>query len=96
MQVFVRENNVDPEIACNVADYPTQLAFVAAGLAAAMIPRLGRDPVPAGVRMLATRPVVRRKIYVAWRTEAAGPAVDACVEALRAAAERFSEDRLAS
>ncbi|MBD2892677.1 LysR substrate-binding domain-containing protein [Spirillospora sp. NPDC000708] len=92
----LREHNVDPDIACNVADYPTQLAFVAAGLAAAMIPRLGRDPVPAGVRMLATRPVVRRKIYVAWRTGAAGPAVEACVEALRAAAERFTEDRLAS
>ncbi|MEU9020461.1 LysR substrate-binding domain-containing protein [Actinomadura sp. NPDC048394] len=92
----LREHNVEPEIACSVADYPTQLAFVAAGLAAALIPRLGRDPVPAGVRMLATRPVVRRKIYVAWRTEAAGPAVDACVEALRAAAEHFMEDRLAS
>jgi DNA-binding transcriptional LysR family regulator len=89
----LREHNADPEIACNVADYATQLAFVAAGLAAALIPRLGRDPVPAGVRMLATRPVVRRKIYVAWRTAAEGPAVEACVEALRAAAEGFMEER---
>ncbi|WP_173100888.1 LysR family transcriptional regulator [Actinomadura verrucosospora] len=88
----LREHNAEPEIVCNVADYPTQLAFVAAGLAAALIPRLGRDPVPAGVRMLATRPAVRRRIYVAWRTEAAGPAVDACVEALRAASEHFMED----
>ncbi|WP_160573866.1 LysR substrate-binding domain-containing protein [Actinomadura physcomitrii] len=92
----LREHSVDPEIACNVADYPTRLALVAAGTAAAMIQRPGRDPVPAGVRMLATRPVVRRKIHAAWRTEAAGPAVDACAEALRAAAEHFTEDRLAS
>ncbi|MDL4817098.1 LysR family transcriptional regulator [Actinomadura opuntiae] len=92
----LREHNAEPEVACNVADYPTQLAFVAAGLAAALIPRLGRDPVPSGVRMLATRPVVRRKIYVAWRTVAGGPAVDACVEALRAAAGSFMEDRQAS
>ncbi|WP_083733702.1 LysR family transcriptional regulator [Actinomadura sp. CNU-125] len=80
----LREHGADPVIACNIADYPTQLAFVAAGLAAALIPRLGRDPVPAGVRVLATRPVVRQRMHVAWRTDADPPAVRACVEALRA------------
>lgn len=87
----LREHNADPVVSCNVADYSTQLAFVAADLAAALIPRLGRDPVPAGVRMLATRPVVRRKIYAAWRTGADRPAVQACVAALRAVTERLAE-----
>lgn len=87
----LREHGADPVIVCNVADYPTQLAFVAADLAAALIPRLGRDPIPGGVRMVATRPVVRRTIYAAWRTDADRPAVRACVEALRAVAERLAD-----
>ncbi|WP_192764475.1 LysR family transcriptional regulator [Actinomadura algeriensis] len=92
----LREHEADPVIVCNVADYPTQLAFVAADLAAALIPRLGRDPVPGGVRMLATRPVVRRGIYAAWRTDADRPAVRACVEALRAVAERLAAESSAA
>ncbi|TDD85763.1 LysR family transcriptional regulator [Actinomadura darangshiensis] len=82
----LRDRNVEPDIVCHVADYRTQLAFVAAGLAAAFVPRLGRDPVPAGVRILATRPVIHQSVHVVWRTGRAGPAVEACVEALRAAA----------
>ncbi|MEV0665464.1 LysR family transcriptional regulator [Actinomadura luteofluorescens] len=92
----LREHNVEPDIACNVADYPTQLAFVAADLAAALIPRLGRDPVPRGVRIVATRPAVRRKIYAAWQAGSDRPAVRACVEALRAVAERLPDGRPAS
>ncbi|GGV28048.1 LysR family transcriptional regulator [Actinomadura cremea] len=88
----LREHNADPVIACNIADHPTQLAFVAAGLTAALVPRLGRDPVPDGVRILATRPVIRQKIHAAWRTDADRPAVRACVEALRAVAERLAGD----
>ncbi|MDL4776374.1 MULTISPECIES: LysR family transcriptional regulator [Thermomonosporaceae] len=86
----LREHHVEPVFACRVADYSTQLAFVAAGLAAALLPRLGRDPVPAGVRILGTRPVVRRKVYAAWRAGAASPAVGACVEALKSVAERMT------
>ncbi|GAA4373346.1 LysR family transcriptional regulator [Actinomadura verrucosospora] len=89
----LREHNVEPDIACNVADYPTQLAFVAADLAAALIPRLGRDPIPRGVRVVATRPAVHRKIYAAWRAGADRPAVRACVEALQAVAERLPDGR---
>ncbi|MGI5201949.1 LysR family transcriptional regulator [Spirillospora sp. CA-108201] len=85
----LREHNVEPDIVCNVADYPTQLAFVAADLAAALIPRLGRDPIPHGARIVATRPAIRRKIYAVWRAGSDRPAVRACVEALRAAAERL-------
>ncbi|TDD88040.1 LysR family transcriptional regulator [Actinomadura rubrisoli] len=91
----LREHNLEPDFACNAADYPTQLAFVAADLAAALVPRLGRDPVPDGVRILATRPVIRRKIYAVWRTGEARPAVEACVEALRTVAERLAEERAA-
>lgn len=85
----LREHSVEPSIACSVADYPTQLAFVAAGLAAALIPRLGRDPLPDGVRIVATRPVVRRKVHAVWRAGAVRPAVEACVEALRSVSERL-------
>ncbi|MUN41341.1 LysR family transcriptional regulator [Actinomadura litoris] len=80
----LREQGVEPDIACNVADYRAQLAFVSAGLAAALVPRLGRDPVPDGVVLLPTRPPIRQRVYAVWRTGEAGPAVEACVEALQA------------
>jgi len=80
----LRENNIDPQIACKVADYSTQLAFVAAGNAAALIPRLGRDPVPEGVRIIATRKPVHRQVLAVWRTGAESPMIAACLEALQA------------
>ncbi|WP_433323765.1 LysR family transcriptional regulator [Spirillospora sp. CA-294931] len=83
----LRERNVEPEVACTVADYPTQLAFVAAGLAAALVPRMGRDPLPDGVSVLATRPAVHRKVYAAWRADADRPAIGACLEALDTVAQ---------
>ncbi|WP_067467562.1 LysR family transcriptional regulator [Actinomadura macra] len=88
----LRGHDVDPVIACNTADYPTQLAFVAAGLTAALIPRLGRDPVPDGVRLVATRPVIRQTVHAVWHDGASRPAVEACVEVLRSVAERLSDE----
>ncbi|MER7500769.1 LysR family transcriptional regulator [Nonomuraea pusilla] len=81
----LRNADVEPEIACMADEYPTQLALVAAGLGCAIVPRLGRDCVPDGVRLVPTRPRQSRRIYAVWRTDAARrPAIRATVEALAA------------
>ncbi|MCM3922489.1 LysR substrate-binding domain-containing protein [Frankia sp. AiPs1] len=70
-----------------VMEYPTQLAMVAAGMGLAMVPRLGQDPVPAGVRVLALHPRLRRSIYAVWRADNdSRPAVRHAIGALSAAA----------
>ncbi|MBB4913178.1 LysR family transcriptional regulator [Streptosporangium saharense] len=84
----LRSAELEPDIACMADEYPTHLALVAAGQGCAIIPRLGRDFVPAGVRIVPLRPRPIRKIYALWRTDAARrPAIRAAVEALRIAAE---------
>lgn len=83
----LRGQDFEPRITCNVAGYPTQLKLVAANLAAALVPRLARDPIPPGVRIVSTRPVLQRQVHVAWRTDADRPAIRACVDALAAASE---------
>ncbi|MEV0839825.1 LysR family transcriptional regulator [Actinocatenispora sera] len=64
----LRGEGVEPRIAHTAEEHQTQLALVAAGLGAAVIPRMGRDPVPNGVRVVAVAPTLRRRCYVAWRT----------------------------
>lgn len=50
-------------------------------------PRLGRGPVPPGVRLLPVSDSVRRHVYVVWRADAdRRPSIRAAVEALRQAA----------
>ncbi|MEV4108239.1 LysR family transcriptional regulator [Nonomuraea sp. NPDC049695] len=79
----LRNASVEPVIACMADEYPTQLALVAGGLGCAIVPRLGRDCVPDGVRLVPTRPRQTRRIYAVWRTDAARrPAIRAMVEAL--------------
>ncbi|WP_336209736.1 LysR family transcriptional regulator [Nonomuraea sp. LPB2021202275-12-8] len=79
----LRSAELEPEIASMADEYPTQLALVAAGLGCAIVPRLGRDPVPDGVRLVPLRPRQTRRIYALWRTDAARrPAIRATVEAL--------------
>ena len=58
----------EPRIAHNAAEHATQLAFVADGLGWSVIPRLGRDHVPAGVKMMPTHPALHRHVFAAWRT----------------------------
>lgn len=51
------------------SEFASQLAYVAAGSAVALIPRLGRGPVPDGVRMVpVVHPTPRRPVVLAWRT----------------------------
>ncbi|MET9468161.1 LysR family transcriptional regulator [Streptomyces sp. NPDC006544] len=83
----LRGAGVEPRIAHIAEEHHTQLAFVEAGLGVCVTPRLGRGPVPAGVRLLAVSDTVRRHVYAVWRTDAdRRPSVRAAVEALRRAA----------
>jgi molybdate transport repressor ModE-like protein len=85
----LRAAGIEPQFSHIAGEYDTQLSLVAAGLGVAVIPRLGRGEVPAGVRMIAVQPALRRRIYALWRTTAARrPAIIATVAALRAAATR--------
>ncbi|ANN17209.1 LysR family transcriptional regulator [Amycolatopsis orientalis] len=83
----IREHGVQPRIAHTAAEYATQLALVAGGNGVAMIPRLGRDAIPPGVRIVGVEPVLSRQVFALWRNEAVRrPAIRAAVEALVTAA----------
>jgi DNA-binding transcriptional LysR family regulator len=74
-------------ISHTASDHSTQLALVAAGLGIALIPRLGRDPVPAGVRFVAVSPAPVRRVHAIWRASTTRhPALKAVLTALREAA----------
>ena len=82
----LRGKGIEPRIAHRAEEHHTQLALVAAGLGVCVAPQLGRDPMPAGVRMVPVRHRVRRHVYVVWRTDAARrPSIRAAAEALRVA-----------
>ncbi|GIF72516.1 LysR family transcriptional regulator [Asanoa siamensis] len=67
-----------------VGEFETQLTLVAAGLGVAMLPRLARPTLPAGVATVAVAPRPTRRVTVAWRAaSAARPALRATVAALR-------------
>ncbi|HEY3505560.1 MAG TPA: LysR family transcriptional regulator [Actinocatenispora sp.] len=81
----LRSQGVEPRIAHTAEEHPTQLALVAAGLGAAVIPRMGRDPVPPGVRVVTVTPTLARHCYVAWRTGTdRRPALRGLLDLLRA------------
>ncbi|GAA1139895.1 hypothetical protein GCM10009583_07200 [Ornithinicoccus hortensis] len=68
-------------------EHQTILALVAAGLGMALMPRLGRGPVPEGVEIREVQPPITRRIFALWRTDTAQrPAIGAAIEALTAAA----------
>lgn len=80
----LRAYGVEPRIAHTASEHPTQLALVAAGLGAAVVPRLGRDLVPTGVRFVAIDPQPTRWIFALWRDSAAArPTIRATLGALR-------------
>ncbi|MFF0060907.1 LysR family transcriptional regulator [Streptomyces sp. NPDC005279] len=80
----LRSSGCEPDLAHRAEEYHTQLALVAAGLGIAMIPRLGRGALPAGVRAVSLDPVPKRRLYALWRTGAARrPAITATVETLQ-------------
>jgi DNA-binding transcriptional LysR family regulator len=90
LRLTLRGYGVEPHIEHAVAEYPTQLAMVSAGFGIALIPRLGRDHVPPGVRLVGITPTVTRHVYAVWRAETANrPALRATVNALVATAAQL-------
>jgi DNA-binding transcriptional LysR family regulator len=82
----LRSLGSEPRVAHVAGEHQTQLALVAAGLGVCVSPRLGRGPLPEGVRAVPVTPALRRHIYAVWRADAARrPAIRVAVEALRAA-----------
>ncbi|MFD8019559.1 LysR family transcriptional regulator [Streptomyces lavendulae] len=83
----LRGTGVEPRIAHIAEEHHTQLAFVEAGLGVCVTPRLGRGPVPPGVRLLPVCDSVRRHVYAVWRADAGRrPSIRAAVAALQEAA----------
>lgn len=81
----LRESGTEPELAFQVAEYRTQLALLAAGIGIALVPRLGRGPLPDGVVVVPLEPMPVRRLYAVWRTGAARrPAITEAVRVLRA------------
>ncbi|MEU6544974.1 MULTISPECIES: LysR family transcriptional regulator [unclassified Streptomyces] len=84
----LRTEGIEPRIAHRAEEHHTQLALVAAGLGVCVAPRLGRDPMPPGVRAVPVRESVHRHVYAVWRADAdRRPSIRAAVRALRSAAE---------
>jgi DNA-binding transcriptional LysR family regulator len=87
----LRKNGHEPRITHTAGEYATQLALVAAGLGACILPRLGRGPVTAGVSVVPTEPALRRHVYAAWRTHATRKtAIRAAVEQLEIAGKQLA------
>ncbi|PZH03713.1 LysR family transcriptional regulator [Streptomyces sp. NTH33] len=85
----LRSKGVEPRIVHRAEEHATQLALVAAGLGVCVAPRLGRGPLPAGVRTVPVRQAVRRHVYAVWRSEAdRRPSIRAAVAALRTTGTR--------
>lgn len=83
----LRKHRADPVFAHTAGEHQTLLALVAAGLGVALVPRLGRGPVPEGVVVKPVRPTATRRVFALWRTDtAARPAIGAATTALRHAA----------
>jgi molybdate transport repressor ModE-like protein len=83
----LRSEDVHPELVHTASEHSTQLALVAAGVGVAILPRLGRDPVPESVRIVPTAPALERRVFATWRTTSTRrPAVRAVLDALTEAA----------
>jgi DNA-binding transcriptional LysR family regulator len=84
----------EPAVRHTALEFATQLAMVGAGLGITVIPRLGRGPIPADVRLVACEPALVRHIYALWRSDTTRRrAVKAAVEALAAAGRAAARKR---
>lgn len=80
----LRAAGQEPDIVHQAEENPTLLALVAAGLGVAVIPRLGRGPVPDGAVAVPLDPMPVRRLYALWRTGAARrPAITETVRMLQ-------------
>ncbi|GAA4919044.1 LysR family transcriptional regulator [Streptomonospora salina] len=78
----LRSRGVEPDVRYLLDEIPTQLALVAAGLAAALTPEMAQWPAPPEVRFLPLESPLRRRITAVWRTGSQTPPIRACVAAL--------------
>ncbi|MEU6578054.1 LysR family transcriptional regulator [Streptomyces sp. NPDC046805] len=80
----LRTAGCEPDIVHQAEENPTLIALVAAGLGVALIPRLGRGPLPDGVVEVPLDPLPARRLYALWRTGAARrPAIAETVRTLQ-------------
>ncbi len=87
----LRKAGHEPQVTHTAGEYATQLALVAAGLGACILPRLGRGSIPAGVSVVPTEPALRRHVYAAWRTQTTRKsAIRAAVEELQTAGKTLA------
>jgi len=85
----LRVEGVEPRVVHTASEHSTQLALVAAGLGAAVIPRLGREPAPPSVRFVPIDPPPIRRVFALCRRSAAGrPAIGATLRALGSTVRR--------
>lgn len=82
-----------PHIEHTSMEFDTHLTLVAAGLGIALIPRLGRSPLPEGTRAVRVKdPVPERHVIAVWRrSQGRSPAVRAVIEALASGQWRGTE-----
>lgn len=78
----MRTHGVEPQIRYSVGDHATQLALVASGLTAALIPDAVRQQVPPGVLCVPTDPPLRRHMQAVWRPRTETPPVRAGLDVL--------------
>jgi len=89
----LREAGTEPDMAFQSGEYATHVALVAAGLGIALVPRLGRGPLPEGVVVVPLVPAPVRSLYAVWRVGAARrPSIAVAVEMLRERWESASAD----
>jgi DNA-binding transcriptional LysR family regulator len=88
----LRKDGLRPRIRHTASEHSTQVALVAAGLGAAVIPRLGREPAPHSVRFVPVDPPPTRRIFALWRqTATARPAIRATLDALQRSCTQAQE-----
>ncbi|MER5780391.1 LysR family transcriptional regulator [Streptomyces mobaraensis] len=87
----LRAQGIEPRVSHMADEHHTQLVLVAAGLGVVVSPRLGRGPLPAGVRVVPVRQAMCRHVFAVWRADAgARPSVRATVDALCAAGRELA------
>jgi DNA-binding transcriptional LysR family regulator len=80
----LRNASHEPKIVHQAAEFPTQLALVAADLGIALLPRLASDHIPDGVNLIPVTPTINRRIFAVHREESGRrPSVRAFVTVLR-------------